>query len=479
MATPTKLTIKTKGIISKVAFGWDSIEAPIIAFVAAELPFVFQGVHGNAKTTVGKLIGHVYGDGTFRFFDCAKANLIGMAGFPDMEKMKSGEQAFVPNNRSLIGSDKFPVRVILLDELTRAPKEAQNLLLELVEGKTIFGIETGHRVLIATMNPESYRSAMKLDAALIDRFVAYLPVPDYKEATAEDIEAMMKINMAQQIDSEYFAKVGKELSDKVITVRKKYEELIHDELILDRVAGYVSQVYELTKARLGDSEDAPYISGREQAAQLWRAIISLAAYYMVVQKRSEREALVDAAQEALKYCIVSKHTLLDEHTRILQTAHQASKFILMATGTGEAGKLQIAYAKSLSPTAKITFLEQYYDDILKHCDATLQNEMLQSTLEAIDEYTPPNASQRKDSEKDKLRMRGQLFAIAKRRKEFDNVSDKLEGALICELIAGMNAKRIRNSAEPFLSTLTKPTIKASDISDLITHLSVENRRPRY
>ena len=53
MATPTKLTIKTKGIISKVAFGWDSIEAPIIAFVAAELPFVFQGVHGNAKTTVG------------------------------------------------------------------------------------------------------------------------------------------------------------------------------------------------------------------------------------------------------------------------------------------------------------------------------------------------------------------------------------------------------------------------------------------
>ena len=177
---PAAPLIKTKGIISKVAFGWDDIEAAIISFVAAELPFVFQGVHGNAKTTVGKLIGYVYGDDTFRYFDCSKANLIAMAGFPDAEKMKNGEQAFVPNNRSLIGSDKFKVRVVLLDELTRAPKEAQNLLLEVVENKSVFGIPTGHKICIATMNPETYRSAIKLDQALIDRFVGYLPIPDYK-----------------------------------------------------------------------------------------------------------------------------------------------------------------------------------------------------------------------------------------------------------------------------------------------------------
>lgn len=465
------VAVKTKGIISKVAFGWEDIEAPIIAFVAAELPFVFQGVHGNAKTTVGHLIGRVFGDGTFRYFDCSKANLIGMAGFPDAEAMKRGEQAFIPNNKSLIGSDKHPVRVILLDELTRAPKEAQNLLLEVVEGKTVFGIPTGHRVLIATMNPESYKAAMKLDAALIDRFVAYLPVPDYNEFSAEQIEAAIKINMAQQIDADYFSNVGNELKEVVEKVREKYVELMNDEATCERVAGYCGQLYEISKTKFLGDDEAPYISGREQFAQLWRSIIAIAAYYNVVKKRDMREALVDAAQEALKYGIVVKHTLSEGHTRALQMAHKSAKFILRAGGQGPAGKLQIAYAKALSPQAKLTFLEQYYDDILKHCDAALQNEMLNSTLEAIDEYMPANAQARRNLEATKLQYRARLYAISKRRKEFAPTADILEGALICQLVDGMNKAGFNNQTEPYKGALTKPVIQASDIVDLIVALN--------
>lgn len=465
------VAVKTKGIISKVAFGWEDIEAPIIAFVAAELPFVFQGVHGNAKTTVGHLIGHVFGDGTFRYFDCSKANLIGMAGFPDAEAMKQGRQAFIPNNKSLIGSEEHPVRVILLDELTRAPKEAQNLLLEVVEGKTVFGIPTGHRVLIATMNPESYKAAMKLDAALIDRFAAYIPVPDYNEFTAEQIDAAIKINMAQEIDESYFANVGAELKEVVDKVRERYRELMKDENVCERVAGYCGQVYQISKNKFMSDDESPYISGREQFAQLWRSILAIAAYLNVVKKRDLREALVDAAQEALKYGIVVKHTLSEAHTRALQMAHKQSKFILMAGGQGAAGKLQIAYAKALSPQAKLTFFEQYYDDIVKHCDAALQNEMLNSTLEAIDEYMPANAAARRNLESDKLQYRARLYAISKRRKEFAPTADILEGALICQLVDGMNKRGFSNVMEPYKTALTKPIIKASDIVDLIVALS--------
>lgn len=462
---------KAKGIISKVAVGWEDIEAPIMAFVAAEMPFVFQGVHGNAKTTIGNLVGIVYGDGTFRYFDCSKANLIGMAGFPDSEAMKQGRQAFIPNNKSLIGSDKHPVRVILLDEMTRAPKEAQNLLLEVVEHKTIFGIPTGHRICIATMNPESYKAAMKLDAALIDRFAAYIPVPDYNEFTAEQIEAAIKVNMAQELDPEYFNNVGLEFKQACESVRVKFKELINDENVCERVAGYCGQLYEISKTRFNQDDESPYISGREQFAQLWRMIMALAAYYVVVKKRELRQALVDGAQEALKYCVVTKHTLNDKHTRILQMAHKQSKTILMAGGDGPAAKLQIAYAKSLSPQAKLLFLEQYYDDIVKHCDASLQNEMLQSTLDDINEYMPANARQRNTLESDKLQMRARLFALSKRRKEFAPTADILEGALLCQLVNGMNNAGYDTNREPYKGALTKPTIKATDIVDLIVALS--------
>jgi MoxR-like ATPase len=462
---------KSRGVISKVAVGWEDIEAPIIAFVAAEMPFVFQGVHGNAKTTVGNLVGLVYGDGTFRYFDCSKANLIGMAGFPDSEAMKAGKQAFIPNNKSLIGTEENPVRVILLDELTRAPKEAQNLLLEVVEHKTIFGIPTGHRICIATMNPESYKAAMKLDAALIDRFAAYIPVPDYNEFSAEQIEAAIKVNMAQELDSEYFDKVGREFRLITEQVREKYQEMVRDDNICERVAGYCGQLYEISKVRFNADEEAPYISGREQFAQLWRTIIALGAYYVVVKKRELRQALVDGAQEALKYCVVTKHTLNDKHTRVLQMAHKQSKTILMAGGDGPAAKLQIAYAKSLSPQAKLMFLEQYYDDILKHCDAALQNEMLQSTLEDINEYMPANARQRGSLESDKLQMRARLFALSKRRKEFAPTADILEGALLCQLVNGMNNAGYDTNREPYKGALTKSVIKASDIVDLIVALS--------
>ncbi len=469
------MAVKNKhAIITKVAHGWDDIEGPIIAYVAARLPFMMQGLHGNAKTTVGKLIGYVFGDGTFRYYDCAKSNLISMAGFPDSEKMKQGEQAFVPNNRSLIGSDKYPVKVILLDEITRTPKDSSNQLLEVVENKSVFGIPTGHEVLMATANPESYKGAMKLDEALLDRFVACLPIPDFKEVEADDVEAMIRINMNQELDKTYLPTIGAELRDCVEKVRVKYLELMADTSVRDRISAYAANLVSIAKAKWG-TEDAPYISGREAANQLWRAIIALAAYYIVVYQRDARQAFVEAAEESIKYCWIVKHGMADKHQRVVMTIHKDMKFLLLATGKGEAGKIEIAYAKSQTPQAKINFWETHLDAVIKHCDASAKADMMSGTLESIDNYQPATKDAKQAFDKDVLSMKTRLYGISKKSPDFNSVSDSLEGALICQLVAGMNNGGFTLADEPFRSALRAPVIKADNLVDLLVHITTGSK----
>ena len=466
-----KLKTKKHSVITKVAWGWDEIEPVLVAFTAARLPLMLKGLHGNAKTTVGKLLGYVFGDGTFRYYDCSKANLISMCGFPDAEKMRAGEQAFVPNNRSLIGSDKHPVRVILLDEITRTPKDAANQLLEVIEDKTIYGIPTGHEVLIATANPESYKGATKLDSALLDRFVACLPIPDFKDVSSDDVEAMIQINIEQELNPKYVKTVGLELKDLVDKVATKYQEFVADPDIQARIGSYAANLVAMSKAKWGDNPDAPYISGREASSQLWRAIIALAAYYVVALQREERAAFVDAARDAIKYCWVTKHGMTDAHSRIVETVHREMKFLLTATGKGPAGKVQIAFAKSMTPQAKVSFWEQYSADVVKHCDASMMTEMMNSTVEAIDEYKPTSKAQKDNREKDVLAWQAKLYAIAKRTPEFNATVDNLEGRLVCQLIHGMNTAGVTIADAPFNSALTGDVIDSSNITDLLVELA--------
>lgn len=468
----TKINKKT--VIGKVAHGWDSIEPSIVAFVAARLPFMMQGKHGNAKTTIGKLLGHIYGDGSFRYYDCSKANLISMCGFPDAERMRAGEQAFVPNNRSLIGSEKHPVKVILLDEITRTPKDASNMLLEVIEGRSIFGIPTGHEVLIATANPSTYKGATKLDEALLDRFVACLPIPDYAQIESEDVKEMIRINVRQEKDPNFLKEVGQELKELVLKVRAKYESFLKDEDTTERIGAYCANLVSLCKNKWGEKDEPPYISGREASNQLWKAIIALASYYIVKYDRDERQAFVEAAERAIEYCWIVKHAMQEKHSRVVLAIHKDMKFLLIANGKGAAGKVQIAYATAITPQAKIAFWEQNLSEVIKHCDASMKQEMMSGTLECIEQYNPVTAGKKANISKDVLTMRAKLYGIAKQDKDFVETSDSLEGSLVCELISGMNATNASVQTEPYSTIAKGPKMKASDIVDILMLLSGGN-----
>lgn len=467
---------KQKGIITKVAHGWDEIEAPIVAFAAGRLTYLMQGLHGNSKTTVGKLLGYIFYEGddkpsSFRYYDCSKSNIITMAGFLDTERMKKGEQAFIPNDKSLIGSEKSPVRVILLDEVTRTPKDSANELLEVIENKKVFGIPTGHELLIGTANPDSYRGAMKLDSALLDRFVACLPIPDFKEVSADDVKAMVEINIKMERNPDYLKEVGLELKAQVEEVRKKYLELLNDDSVCSRITAYEAQLVSRCKNKWGTGDDAPYLSGREVANQFWRAILALAAYELVVNKRDERVAFVEAARAAIKYCWVTKHGMEDNFSRTVETFHNDSKFLLMATGKGKAGKVQTAFGESTTPAAKIHFWEKNLDDAAKYCDAGMLTEMMESTLTAIDTYAPTTAEAKKTRDADVLSMSARLYGISKKNAAFQTTADKLEGSLLCSLIAGMNAAGVSLNNDPFKTALSKEAIASDDLVDLLVHLT--------
>ncbi len=280
---------------------------------------------------------------------------------------------------------------------------------------------------------------------------------------------MIQINMEQELDPKYVANVGAEFKTRVEEVRAKYEEFVKDVDIRARISAYCANLASLSKAKWG-KDDAPYISGREMSNQLWRAIMALAAYYVVVYKRDMRQAFVEGAQEAIKYCWITKHAMQNDHARVVNTIHKDMKFLLLANGKGDAGKVQIAYATAVTPQAKLLFWESNLDGVLKHCDAAMKEEMMLSTLSSIDDYAPATAAAKKNSDKEVLSMRARLYGIAKKHADFAGVVDGLEGALICQLVAGMNTAAVSLTQEPYRSALSGPVIQSSNIVDLLVHL---------
>jgi hypothetical protein len=70
-----------------------------------------------------------------------------------------------------------------------------------------------------------------------------------------------------------------------------------------------------------------------------------------------------------------------------------------------------------------------------------------------------------------LSWRARLYGIAKKRKDFSNTVDMLEGQLVCQLITGMNAKGVSLASAPYNTTLTTDVIDSSNITDLLVELT--------
>lgn len=322
------------GILDRINFGYRELEPVIVGLLAMHKSFMLIGRHGTGKTRLARALSKGYGEDGFVFYDATKDDLISIAGIPDPESLKQGRLRFTPHERSI-----WDKSTVVVDEITRAGKESQNLWLEILEERTCFGLPLAYRSLIATANPESYAAAFQLDEALLDRFHAVIPVPEHQtNMNADDVRTMIQLAMPGP---------NRPALPEAETLARVYSEIqaAHGALVqegaTDRIAAYLGKLVPSTLALLRE-QNGPYMSARTYVRNLPETILAVAAYYRV---EGVNEALRRAAVDALRYAVATK---LEVKPALLEPFHHAAQGLLeaKAMAPSEALRMEISAAVS-------------------------------------------------------------------------------------------------------------------------------------
>ncbi|MDP2339591.1 MAG: MoxR family ATPase [Deltaproteobacteria bacterium] len=334
-------------VLDTINFGYDALEPVILGLVALNKSFMLIGRHGTGKTRLARSLSRAFGDDAFVFYDATKDDLISIAGIPDPEGLKRGTLRFVPHERSI-----WNKATIVVDEITRAGKESQNLWLEILEQRTCFGLPLAYRTLIATANPESYAAAFQLDEALLDRFHAVIPVPEHQQGvSADDVKAMIAL-----------ASRGERGGPEPETLARIFAEIqgAHETLLKEgaasRVADYVGKLVPSLLGLLKE-QTGPYMSARTYARNLPETILAIAAYHKAAG--SERP-LQKAAVEALRYAVATK---LQIKPALLDAFHQAASPLLDSAESGEGQRLRLELSAAQTFEQRIVFVQENWDGI--------------------------------------------------------------------------------------------------------------------
>jgi len=332
-------------MLEKLVVGWEEIEPVFLVNVALNKPFILLGKHGTCKTTCAKEIARIFGKKSYRFYDATKDDLISIAGIPIPQKLAKGKLEFSEHDRSI-----WNAKVIVIDELTRANKENQNLWLEILEEKTCFGRKLQYEALIATMNPESYAATFKLDEALLDRFYAVIPVPDFqKGTTSETFKKVIQMNLNDQNTSQDM------LMDCIFEINRVHNQLLGNKDVINAVSNYVSSYIEILLTKTENT----YISPRK-TIHLVEEILGLASYFRTMNKP---DYLNDAAKTALTYVLGIPFKIKPE---MLSQIHSGIKKLLSCRTLEETEKIRIELTKRNDNCSLLAYLRRNIMRIEKH-----------------------------------------------------------------------------------------------------------------
>ena len=253
--------------------------------------FMLLGKHGCGKTRAAKALSKGYEDDKFVFYDATKDDLVSVAGIPDAEAIRKGELKFTAHQRSI-----WDKTTIVVDEISRGNKESQNMWLEILEERSLFGIPLVYKSLVATANPDSYSAVFKMDDALIDRFYAVFPVPDLQDG----------INAHQVLDLIALSQNGPSQSDSTLLssiftrIREAHARFypIWQPRLFAYLASFIPALLSQIKA-----SSPIFISPRTYSRILPESILAAASAYAVA---GNPESLLCAAEDCLKFCLASK-----------------------------------------------------------------------------------------------------------------------------------------------------------------------------
>ena len=156
--------------------------------VRAGRSVLIRGNHGTGKTTFCSIVAEYLRlePDEFVYYDASKDDLVSVAGIPDAASFQRSDGSDEPSRSGLrfLCHERtiWNKKVVLIDEITRAPQESQNLWLEIVGNRSLFGRQLPCQFLVATCNPATYTAAFGLDEALLDRFTIVCDFPDLRSA---------------------------------------------------------------------------------------------------------------------------------------------------------------------------------------------------------------------------------------------------------------------------------------------------------
>ncbi len=346
-------------MLENLVIGWEKIEPVFLVNIALNRPFILLGKHGTCKTTCAKEVAKIYGRKSFRFYDATKDDLISIAGIPIPQKLAQGKLEFSEHDRSI-----WHAKVIVIDELTKANRENQNLWLEILEEKTCFGKKLCYEALIATMNPESYAATFKLDEALLDRFYAVVPVPDLqKGTTSETFKKVIKMNLREQNLSR------DEMKRLINRIRAVYRVLSNNSTVINAVSEYVSNYMEILLSKI-DS----YISPRK-TIHLVEEILGFGSFFRV---HNQDDFLEEAAKSALIYVLGIPFKIKPE---VLMQIHSNLKQLLLKKTINTGEKIRIELAKLSDNGSMIKYVKKNIKRIKAHLPFDETDKLLAQIIE--------------------------------------------------------------------------------------------------
>lgn len=377
-------------LISPYIYGWEALEPTLIGCVATGQNALLLGKHGIGKSSIMTFLGRALStdDNVRRVIRYAmdKENLISMVGIPDSEKMREGVLDYVKHDRSI-----FRANIALLDEITRAGKDSQNMVLEILEERTVFGLPLSElELIVASANDETYKAAMRVDDALLDRFAVVLNIPNTGDVNsrfgAEELEEIVQLNFGKRERNEKEA--DEALRKAIADIRASYEELMTrtddqgetaiKNNVLEFTAKFFAQLLNnLTEINKDKKTDKHYISLRQISAQFPRLIMAIASYYKVV--RDDPEYLKSGAWEAIKHAISTKHQLpVDKLQPIFENLKD-----LLTDGDALVGKVKIGITTG-NVSNRIDTLRKYIDIVKEHLEVAETINAIGNILQDLD-----------------------------------------------------------------------------------------------
>ena len=151
-------------------YGWERLEASVLACLVIQQPILLYGAHGLAKTEgLSRLLRALLQDNSkVAEWNVAALQFRHLLGFLNPKRLARGDVDYIPTPLSIWGK-----QAVIFDELLAGNQEVMHEILEIVRTRKIQGLETEVEYVVAATNPPGGKYDLGYgQLPLIDRFVA-------------------------------------------------------------------------------------------------------------------------------------------------------------------------------------------------------------------------------------------------------------------------------------------------------------------